>query len=634
MIEITFPDGSSEEFEEGVTGREVAEYIGPALARAALAIEVDGEMRDLRRRINSDAEIRILTFDDEKGVEVFRHTTAHLLAHAVTNLYPKAEPTIGPVVDEGFYYDFDNLDIGEEDLEEIEEEMKRLVEEDLELKRKEYSSEQEAKKEFKGNRYKIDEMDEQPSAYTQDGFTDLCRGPHLPSIGRVKAFKLTKLAGAYWKGDSDNKMLTRIYGISFPKKKMLEEHLERIEKAKKRDHRKIGKKLDLFSFHDEGQGFPFWHDKGLVIKEELIDFWREEHRKDGYLEVSTPMILKKDLWERSGHWENYQEHMYTTNIDEEEFAVKPMNCPGGLLLYNEKAHSYRDLPLRVGELGLVHRHELSGTLHGLMRVRAFTQDDAHIYMTPDQIKDEIIGLIDMIDKFYSLFNFSYEVELSTKPEKHIGTEEQWQKATDGLKEALDEKGRSYEINEADGAFYGPKIDFHIEDSLGRSWQCATVQLDMALPERFDLTYQGEDGKKHQPVMIHRVIYGALERFIGILIEHYGGNFPLWLNPRQVAVLPITDDHVGYAEEVKEKMESEGLRVSIDKRTESLSKKVRDAQVKKFNYILVVGDDEVEDGTVNVRTRDEVVHGAKDVDAVVSEFVEEVEKKENPDDYKS
>ncbi len=628
MIKVTFPDRSKHEFEKGITGLEIANSISEGLGRAALAIEVDGKMLDLSVPIEKNCSIKIITFHVPEGVDIFRHSTAHLMAGALTELFPYAKPTIGPSVEEGFYYDFDHEPFTPEDLVKIEEKMKEHVNAKLPFEKIELTKEK-ALDLFKDNKYKIEMIEELPSgeqitAYRHGKFVDLCRGPHVPNTKLLKSFKLTKIAGAYWRGDAKNKQLQRVYGISFADKKDLKNYLHVREEAMKRDHRKIGKELDLFSFHEEAPGMPYMHAKGMVIWNELIKYWREMHTADGYVEVKTPIMMNKSLWVTSGHWENYRENMYLTKVDEVDYAIKPMNCPGGILVYKEKLHSYREFPIKAGEIGLVHRHELSGVLGGLMRVRAFHQDDAHIYMTPEQIEDGVMGVIKLTDTIYKQFGFEYSVELSTKPEKCIGTDEQWEKATAGLKGALDKTKLKYEINEGDGAFYGPKIDFHIKDSLGRTWQCATIQLDMALPERFDMTFEGQDGHKHRPVMIHRTIYGSMERFLGILIEHYAGKFPLWLSPVQVKVLSVADRHIEYANTLRDKFRAAGLRVELDDRAESIPKKVREAQLSRVNYILVVGDKEMENNTVAVRTRDNEVHGEKKVDGFVAELVKEVQ----------
>ncbi len=627
MVKVKFPDGNSKEYKTAVTGTAIAEDLG--LADKAVAMKLNGEVVDLCVKVDSDSDVRILTPADPEGMEVFRHSTAHLMAHAITELYPYAKLTIGPVVEEGFYYDIDHEPFKPEDLKKIEKKMYEIMKQKVPLVR-EMISKKDALELFKDNEYKVEmikDLEEgKISIYRQGKFVDLCRGPHVAHSGMIKAFKLTKIAGAYWRADAKNKQLQRIYGISFPTKDELKAYIKMREEAEKRDHRKIGKKLELYSFHEEAPGMPYFSPKGMVIWNELIRFWREEHRKAGYVEVKTPIMMNRSLWEQSGHWDNYRENMYTTIIDEIEYAIKPMNCPGGMLMYNEKIHSYRELPLRVGEIGLVHRHELSGVLSGLFRVRCFHQDDAHIYMTEEQITSEVLGVLNLCERFYTQFGLQYHLELSTRPEKSMGTDEQWEKATQGLKGALDEKGEEYKINEGDGAFYGPKIDLHIKDAIGRTWQCGTIQLDMNMPERFDLTYEGEDGKKHRPVMIHRVIYGSMERFLGVLVEHYAGRFPLWLSPVQVRVLTVADRHDEYAGKLKQKLFDAGIRVELDDRAESIPKKVREAQMQQVNYILVVGDKEQENGTVNIRTRDNVVHGEKSPDDFLDEIAAEIEER--------
>jgi len=604
-IKIKFPDGSIGEFEKGISIIEIAESIGKKLAEDAIAAKLSNELVDLNTKINKDSELKIITFKDAEGKEIFRHSSSHLMAQAIKNLYPDVKFAIGPAVDEGFYYDIDlNKKLTPEDLVKIEQEMKKIVDENIKIERDEVSK-KEALNLFNDNPYKqelIKEIkDEKISIYKQGNFIDFCRGPHVPSTGKLKAFKLTKLAGAYWRGDAKNKQLQRVYGISFPDKKQLNAYINLLEEAEKRDHRKLGKELNLFSMHDEGPGFPFFHPKGTVIINILKDFWRKEHAKAGYTEVITPMILNRKLWEQSGHWDHYKENMYFTKIDGQDYAIKPMNCPGGILIYKTKIRSYRELPMRMGEMGTVHRHELSGVLAGLFRVRCFTQDDAHIYMTEKQIKDEIIGVINLTDHFYKTFGFGYKVELSTKPDNAMGSDEVWEKATNGLKAALDAKKIKYKINEGDGAFYGPKIDFHLKDCLGRTWQCGTIQLDFAMPEKFNLTYEGKDGKKHRPIMIHRTIYGSIERFLGILIENYAGKFPLWLAPTQAVILNINDSQIPYGEKIKQQLEKSKIRVETDFRAETMPKKVREAQLKKIPLILTVGDKEKENNTVAVRT---------------------------------
>ncbi len=633
MIKITLKDGSSKEYQKGITIKEVAESISAGLARVALAGEVDGKVKDLSFKLEDDCNLNLLTFDDEGGRLAYRHTTSHVLSQAVKRLFPNVKLAIGPAIDNGFYYDFDTeKNFTPDDLAKIEKEMENIIKEDLQLERFALPRDEAIKfMEEKGELYKVELIRELPeneeiSFYKQGDFVDLCAGPHLPSTGKIKAIKLMSATGAYWRGNEKNKMLQRIYGTAYPKKSQLDEYLFRMEEAKKRDHRKLGKELDLFDIMDEGPGFPFFMPKGMVLRNLLEDFWRSEHKKAGYQEIKTPMILNKELWVRSGHWENYRENMYTVDIDEQDFAIKPMNCPGGMLVYKRKLHSYRDLPVRAGELGLVHRHELSGALHGLMRVRCFTQDDAHIFMTPEQIKDEVTGVINLIDDFYKVFGFKYNVELSTRPEKSIGADEMWELSTNGLKEALDSKGINYKINEGDGAFYGPKIDFHLEDSIGRTWQCGTIQLDMNLPERFDLTYVGADGEKHRPVMIHRVVFGSIERFIAILTEHFAGAFPVWLSPVQVKILPLVDKHHDYAYEVKKLLEQQDIRVEVDTRNEKIGYKIREAQMEKTPYMLVIGDKEMENNAVAVRSRKEGDLGALAVQDFVNKIVEEVKTK--------
>ncbi|MCK8825762.1 threonine--tRNA ligase [Fuchsiella alkaliacetigena] len=633
-VDVTLPDGSSLEFEAGITVKEVAFSIGPRLGKAAVAGVVDGEPVDLDYSLNEDVELEIITIDSEEGLEIYRHSVAHIMAQAVENLFGADEVklAIGPAIEDGFYYDFEvEENFSEDDLEKIEEEMERIIAEDLQFERIELDK-QEAIDRLKelDEDYKVELLeeieDEQVSLYQQGDFVDLCQGPHLLSTGEVKAFKLLNVAGAYWRGDENNEMLQRIYGTAFPKQSLLEEHLERLEEAKKRDHRKLGQKLDLFSLHNEGKGFPFFHPKGMVIRNELIDFWKEEHRQAGYGEIQTPLILNQEMWKRSGHWDHYRDDMYFTEIDEETHAVKPMNCPGSILVYKGQIRSYRDLPIKLGEFGLVHRHERSGTLHGLMRVRNFTQDDAHIYCLPSQIEEELSEVIDLVDTIYSAFDFDYNVELSTKPEKAMGSDELWEQATSALKEVIIANDLDYEINEGDGAFYGPKIDFNLEDCLGRSWQCGTIQLDFQMPERFDLTYIGQDGEEHRPVMIHRAIFGSIERFIGILIEHFAGAFPTWLAPVQTTIIPITDDHLEYAEQIKEELQVAGIRVEVDARQEKIGYKIREAQMQQIPYMLIVGDDEVEAGTVSVRERREGDLGAEKLVDFKERVLTEIENK--------
>jgi threonyl-tRNA synthetase len=632
-IKITLKDGTVKEFSQGVTLGQVAEGISRGLAKVALAGKVNGKVVDLSTPLNEDVAVEIITFDSEDGPDVFRHSTSHILAQAVQKLFPGTKLGIGPAIANGFYYDFDSEHtFTPDDLDKITKEMENIVKADYLYTRSEISRE-DAIKFFheRGELYKVELVQDLPedaviSMYRQGDFVDLCAGPHVHSTGKVKALKLFNVAGAYWRGSEKNKMLQRIYGTSFAKQAELDEYLFKLEEAKRRDHRKIGAELDLFSFHDEGPGFPFFHPKGMILRNELENFWREEHKKALYQEIKTPIILNRVLWEQSGHWDHYRDNMYFTNIDENDYAVKPMNCPGGILVYKTKLHSYRDLPMRLGELGLVHRHELSGALHGLLRVRNFTQDDAHIYMLPSQIKDELIGVITLVDKFYKIFGFEYHIELSTRPENSMGSDEDWNQATNALQEALEAKGVEYKVNPGDGAFYGPKIDFHLRDCLGRTWQCGTIQLDFQMPEKFDLTYVGEDGQKHRPVMIHRTIYGSIERFIAILIEHYAGAFPLWLCPVQVRVLPISDRHEEYAREIAAKFTASDMRCEVDERREKISYKIREAQMVKVPYILIVGDKEMENGTVAVRHRGEGDVGASDTMELVNKIKQEIEKK--------
>ncbi len=609
---------------------DVAMMIGERLANDAVACKIDGKTTDLTTKLTKDAKIEILTFKDPEGREVFRHSASHVLAHAVKRVFPKTKLTIGPAVDDGFYYDFDvDKPFTTEDLSRIEEEMKKIVKDKIVFERLD-AEKGKAKEMQKDEPYKLEMIDdlgdEKISLYKSGDFCDLCRGPHVPHTGKIKAFKLTKLAGAYWRGDAKNKQLQRVYGVAFPSKDELKAYLKLLEEAEKRDHRKLGKELDLYSFHDEGPGFPFIHPKGMVIWNELLDYWREVHTEDGYVEVKTPIILNKHLWETSGHWMNYRENMYLTKIDDQDYAIKPMNCPGGMIVYKNKLHSYRELPLKMGEIGLVHRHELSGVLAGMFRVRTFHQDDAHIFMTEEQIKDQILGVIRLAEKVYSTFGLSYHLELSTRPEKSVGTDEQWKAATDGLRGALVEHGQPFEINEGDGAFYGPKIDFHIKDALSRTWQCGTIQLDMSQPERFDLTYDGEDGKKHRPVMIHRVVYGSLERFFGILVEHFAGKFPLWLSPVQARIITVADRFLPYADTVLKELKKNGIRAEIDPRSESVSKKIREGQISKINYLIVIGEAEETNKTINVRTRDNKVLGEKALPEFIKELVLEIKER--------
>ncbi|NLM45257.1 MAG: threonine--tRNA ligase [Firmicutes bacterium] len=633
MIKVTLQNGTVREYPAGTTVLKILDDCGGRLRKEALAALVNGTVVDLAKSLTADAEVQFLTFEDEAGRDVYRHSSSHILAAAVKRLFPETKLGIGPAIKDGFYYDFDRPDsFTPDDLDKIAAEMRQIIKEDLPFERFELERE-EALAYFDrlGEVYKVELIRDLPqdaviSCYRCGDFVDLCAGPHLPSTGKVKAFALLSLAGAYWRGSEKNPMLQRIYGTSFPKQSMLDEYLIRLEEAKKRDHRKLGRELDLFSIQDEGPGFPFLHPKGTIIRNELEAFWREEHRKAGYDEIKTPIILNRELWERSGHWEHYKDNMYFTKIDELDYAVKPMNCPGAMLIYKTKMHSYRDFPIRLAELGLVHRHELSGTLHGMMRVRAFTQDDAHIFMLPSQIKDEVKKVIALTDKIYNVFGFDYHLELSTKPEKAMGSEEMWEMATGILREVLEERGLPYVINEGDGAFYGPKIDFHLQDSIGRTWQCGTIQLDFQMPEKFDLTYIGEDGQKYRPAVVHRVIYGSMERFMAVLIEHFAGAFPVWLAPVQAVVLPISEKHHDYAKQVLEKLQHAGIRAEADLRNEKIGYKIREAQVQKVPYMLVAGDKEVESGTVAVRHRGTGDLGAFDLDSFLARIREEIANK--------
>ena len=606
MIHITLPDGSIKQFETPPSGLDVAQSISEGLARDCVAMEIDGQVRDLYLTIEKDATLRLITTRDDEALEVMRHSAAHVMAQAVLRLYDKAKLTIGPVIEDGFYYDIDMEPISEDDFPKIEAEMKKIVKAKLPIRR-ETIGKAEALTLYKDEPYKLEMIEDLPdgtiSLYRQGDFVDLCRGPHVPHTGFVKAFKLMKVSGAYWRADQSKAQLQRIYGTAYFDKKELKAYLTFLEEARKRNHRKIGEAQELFSFHDEAPGMPFFHPRGTVMWNLLLDFWREEHRRAGYVEIKTPIMLQQMLWERSGHWDNYRENMYTSEVDGIAYAIKPMNCPGGMLLYRNRHHSYRELPLRVAEVGLVHRHELSGVLSGLFRVRAFHQDDAHIYMMPDQIEAEIIGVLRLVERIYGVFGLGFHLELSTRPEKSIGTDEQWAIATDGLRSALDAYGADYQLNEGDGAFYGPKIDIHIKDALGRTWQCGTIQLDMSQPERFDLTFVDRDNQRRRPIMIHRTVLGSIERFFGILIEHFAGKYPLWLTPVQVVVLPINDDIAPYAGSIRDDLTAAGLRVEIDDRTESLNKKVREAQLRQIPLILTIGAKEQAAGTLSVRTLD-------------------------------
>ena len=628
MIKITLKDNSIMEVEENLTVLEIAKKISEGLARMATVAEMDGEIVDLRTIVNKDCTLNILTFDSSlDGKKAYWHTTSHIMAQAIKRLYPEIKLAIGPSIDNGFYYDFDtDKPFTPEMLEAIEKEMKKVIKEDLPIERFELPR-KEALELMKDEPYKVELINDLPegetiSFYKQGEFTDLCAGPHLASTGKVKAVKLLSSSGAYWRGDEKNKMLQRIYGISFPKASALEEYVNMLEEAKKRDHKKLGKQLELFMVAPEGPGFPFFLPKGMALRNVLEDFWRKIHVKNGYQEIKTPVILNEQLWHTSGHWDHYKENMYTTKIDDVDFGIKPMNCPGGMLVYKNKMHSYRDLPIRMGELGLVHRHEKSGELNGLFRVRCFTQDDAHIFCMPSQIESEIVRLMKLINEVYSIFGFNYTVELSTRPEDSMGSDEDWKMAEDALKKALEHEKVEYVINEGDGAFYGPKIDFHIKDCLGREWQCGTIQLDFQMPERFDLTYIGEDGEKHRPVMLHRVIFGSIERFIGILIEHFAGAFPTWLAPVQVRILPIADSHKEYAEKLKKEFEENEIRVEIDEREEKIGYKIREAQLQKIPYMLIIGDKEVEANAVGVRSRKDGDIGAMPTADFIAKIKEE------------
>ncbi|GFI61497.1 threonine--tRNA ligase 2 [Clostridiales bacterium] len=633
MIKISLKDGVVKEYNAGITVLEIAKDISEGLARNACCGIVNGEIEDLRFVVNEDSTVEICTFDTTEGKRAFRHTASHVMAQAIKRLYPDTKLAIGPSIDDGFYYDFDREKaFTQEELEEIEKEMKKIVKEDIALERFELPRAEAIKfMEEKGEPYKVELIQDLPenaiiSFYKQGDFTDLCAGPHLMSTKPLKAFKLMSVAGAYWRGNEKNKMLSRIYGTAYTKASDLEAYLNMLEEAKKRDHRKLGKELKLFALLDEGPGFPFFLPNGMIIKNTLIDYWREIHKKAGYVEVSTPIILSRQLWENSGHWDHYKDNMYTTIIDDADYAVKPMNCPGGMLIYKQEMHSYRDLPLRVGEIGLVHRHEKSGALHGLMRVRCFNQDDAHIFMTEDQIRDEIKGVVNLIDGVYKLFGFKYHVELSTRPEDSMGSDEAWEKATDGLRGALEDIGLEYVVNEGDGAFYGPKIDFHLEDSIGRTWQCGTIQLDMQMPERFDLEYIDSDGSKKRPIMIHRVCFGSIERFIGILIEHFAGMFPTWLAPVQVKVLPISEKFVGYAEKIKEQLEVASIRTELDNRDEKIGYKIREARNERVPYMIIVGEKDMEANKVSLRSRANGEEGQFDLADVIDRITKEIKER--------
>lgn len=635
MLKVTLKDGKELQVEEGLSVGEVANIISPSLRKKALGAKINGNKAELMDKITEDCTLEILTFEDEDGKATLRHTASHILAQAVKRLYPEVKLAIGPSIDNGFYYDFDaEFPFTPEVMEKIEKEMEKIVKENIQLEKFILSREDAIKfMKEKDEPYKVELIQDLPedaeiSFYKQGDFVDLCAGPHVPSTKEVKAIKLLSVAGAYWRGNEKNKMLQRIYGTAFTKKSELDEYIHMLEEAKKRDHRKIGKELGLFVIPEEGPGFPLFLPKGVLVKNSLLEYWREIHREAGYVEIETPIILSRHLWENSGHWDHYKDNMYSVKIDEQDFAIKPMNCPGGMLAYKTQIHSYRELPMRVAELGRVHRHELSGALHGLMRVRAFTQDDAHIFMLPEQIKDEIKGVANLIDGVYKTFGFKYHVELSTRPEDSMGTDEEWKIAEDGLREALEELGLDYKINPGDGAFYGPKIDFHLEDCIGRTWQCGTIQLDMQMPQRFDLNYIGKDGEKHRPVMIHRVAFGSIERFIGILIEHYAGKFPVWIAPVQVKILPISDKFMDYAKSVEKTLFEKGIRVEIDDRAEKIGYKIREAQLEKVPYMLILGEKEMSENNISVRSRKDGDLGSVSLESFIDKINSEIANRVN------
>lgn len=631
MFKLSLPDGSVKEYEVKKSVKELIADISEGLERASVGAVFNGEIVDKHYVIDEDGTFKVVKFEDPEGKQIFWHSTAHLMAYAIKRLFPATKFAIGPSIENGFYYDIDlDQQLSPDDLETIEKEMKAIVKEGPVFE-KEVVSKEKAEAIFKDEPYKIELIedlpaDEQISIYRLGDFVDLCRGPHLENVKDIKAIKLTSIAGAYWRGDEKNKMLQRIYGISFTKKKELDEYLERMEEAKRRDHRKIGRELDLFSFREEGPGFPFFHPKGMIVRNELETFWRDLQIERGYGEIKTPIILNEALWHRSGHWDHYRDNMYFTKIDGEDYAIKPMNCPGSILVYEQSMHSYRDFPIKLMEFGQVHRHELSGALHGLFRVRTFTQDDAHVFMLPSQIQEEVIKLIDLADELYNTFGFEYTVELSTRPEDSMGTDEQWDMAIDALRKALDSKQMEYEINEGDGAFYGPKIDFHLRDAIGRTWQCGTIQLDFQMPQSFELTYVDENGEKQQPVMSHRALMGSMERFFGILVEHFAGKFPLWLAPVQVKVLPISEKFHGYAEKITDELKAKGIRTEFDERNEKIGKKIRDAQMERINYMVIVGEKEESDDVISVRSRDGEERSALKLDDFVAELKEEIASK--------
>ncbi len=629
MIRVILPDGTATDLASGATGADLAKKIKKQLAGLPVVLRRNGVLVDLGSPLADQDRAEVLTFEDPEGRDVFWHSSAHILAHAIKRLFPDAKPTIGPPIENGFFYDFDNLPITEEDFPKIEAEIKKIVNARITPKRVEYPDKAAALKVFGNNQYKkeiIDRNEETLSAYEQDDFIDLCTGPHIPSTGIVQAFKIMKTSGAYWRGDQQNPQLTRVYAISFPDKKNLSDYLHRLEEAKKRDHRVVGKKLDLFSFHEEAPGMPFFHPRGMVLWEELLKLERELFRRNDYIEVKTPIVLSRQLWETSGHWGYYRENMYALQIDEQDWSIKPMNCPGHMLWFRTGQFSYRQLPLRLAEFGNVHRHEMSGALSGLFRVRSFHQDDAHIFMKPEDVIDEVLGVLRFAEEIYGYFGLSYHLELSTRPEKSIGSDDQWERATKDLRGALEKGGYAFRVNEGDGAFYGPKIDIHIKDAIGRTWQCGTVQLDMALPERFELTYVDAEDRRVRPIMVHRAIYGSIERFMGVIIEHYAGRFPLWLSPLQVRVLTVADRHNEYAEQTAVKFRAAGLRADVDLSGESINKKVRNAQLDQVNYILVVGDQEIENNSVTVRTRQGAVLGPRSIDAVIPALLDEYNRR--------
>ncbi len=634
MINVKLQDGKVIEVVAGEKIIDIIKKISNSLAKEAVSAILNGETVSLEETVEEDSDLEILKFDDERAKDAFRHTSSHILAQAVKRLYPEAKLGIGPSIENGFYYDFDmEHRLTDDDLKKIEKEMKKIVESNYPLEKFVLPRDEAIKfMKEKSEEYKVELIndlpeDEEISFYKQGDFTDLCAGPHVSKTGQIKAFKLMSVAGAYWRGSEKNKMLQRVYATSFPKQKELDEYIEKLEEAKKRDHRKIGKEMDLFAIMEEGPGFPFFFPKGMIIRDELERFWRKEHHKRGYQEIKTPLILNEQLWHTSGHWDHYQDNMYFTKIDDGDYAIKPMNCPGAMLSYKRRMYSYRDLPIRLCEMGQVHRHELSGALHGLMRVRTFTQDDAHIFMLPEQIKDEIIGVIDFIDYVYKLFEFKYHIELSTRPEDFMGNAEEWDMAENALKEAMEEKNIPYIINEGDGAFYGPKLDFHLEDCLGRTWQCGTIQLDFQMPQRFDLTYVGSDGEKHRPVMIHRVVFGSIERFIGILIEHFAGKFPLWLAPVQVNLLTVTEKFAPFALELADRMRDAGIRCEADVRNEKIGYKIREARNARNSYICVIGEKEVEDNTLQVRSIKQGELGSIDIDDFIKKLLDEIKAKQ-------